>query len=132
MGRNKIIYFGETLIDLTSDTVTPETLLKGQTAHDKAGNIIVGTYDPKPYTADFNATTDWTSSGTTYTVTVAASTHGRGTTPSVDVYELNNSAYVKYYGFPSSGWTVSVDSSGNVKITVPNSGARFAGRLQIW
>ena len=43
---NKIIYDGSTLIDLTSDTVTPETLLQGFTAHDKSGALITGTYDP--------------------------------------------------------------------------------------
>lgn len=43
MANNKIIYYGETLIDLTADTVTPETLLSGQTAHDKSGEIIEGT-----------------------------------------------------------------------------------------
>jgi len=42
---NKIIYGGETLIDLTEDTVTPETLVKGTTAHDKTGAAIVGTYE---------------------------------------------------------------------------------------
>ena len=33
----------ETLIDLTEDTVTPETLAEGTTAHDASGNVIVGT-----------------------------------------------------------------------------------------
>lgn len=44
---NKIIYGGRTLIDLTSDTVTVDKLLKGYTAHDKSGAIITGinTYD---------------------------------------------------------------------------------------
>ena len=40
--RNKIIYAGETLIDLTADTVAPETLAEGVTAHDKSGVPIVG------------------------------------------------------------------------------------------
>lgn len=34
---------GEVLIDLTADTVTPETLAEGVTAHDKSGAVIVGT-----------------------------------------------------------------------------------------
>ena len=42
MGRNKVEYCGETLIDLTNDTVTPETLLEGVTAHDASGELIVG------------------------------------------------------------------------------------------
>ena len=42
MAINKIIYQGDTLIDLTNDTVTPETLAEGVTAHAKNGEIIVG------------------------------------------------------------------------------------------
>lgn len=43
MAVNQVIYGGETLIDLTGDTVTPETLLSGTTAHDASGNQITGT-----------------------------------------------------------------------------------------
>ena len=43
MAYNKVIYGGNTLIDLTEDTITPNKLLYGYTAHDKAGNPIVGT-----------------------------------------------------------------------------------------
>lgn len=43
MAKNKIIYGDETLIDLTSDTVSPSTLLSGETAHDRSGESIVGT-----------------------------------------------------------------------------------------
>ena len=43
MAYNKISYGGDTLIDLTEDTVTPDKLLVGYTAHDKTGNSIVGT-----------------------------------------------------------------------------------------
>ena len=43
MAISKVVYGGNTLVDLTSDTVTPETLLEGVTAHDKSGALIVGT-----------------------------------------------------------------------------------------
>lgn len=43
MARNKVVYGSEVLIDLTADTVTKDTLLKGATAHDKSGEIITGT-----------------------------------------------------------------------------------------
>lgn len=43
MANNKIIYGSNTLIDLTSDTVTADKLAEGYTAHDKAGNVITGT-----------------------------------------------------------------------------------------
>lgn len=45
MPVNKIIFAGETLIDLTADTVTPDTLLKGATAHSSNGEIITGTFE---------------------------------------------------------------------------------------
>ena len=43
MAINKVVYDGDTLVDLTSDTVTPETLSEGVTAHNAAGEQIVGT-----------------------------------------------------------------------------------------
>lgn len=46
MAVNQVIYGGETLIDLTGDTVTPETLISGTTAHDASGNQITGTLSP--------------------------------------------------------------------------------------
>ena len=52
---NKIIYNGNTLIDLTSDTVTPASLAYGVTAHDKSGAIITGTNDFDSDTTDADA-----------------------------------------------------------------------------
>ena len=43
MAINKVIYGGNTLIDLTSDTVIAEKMLKGYTAHDKSGTLVTGT-----------------------------------------------------------------------------------------
>lgn len=42
MGNSKIILGGQTLIDLTQDTVVEEKLLKGYTAHNAAGDTITG------------------------------------------------------------------------------------------
>lgn len=41
--KNKVVFNGQTLIDLTDDTVTPSTLMQGYTAHDKSGALITGT-----------------------------------------------------------------------------------------
>ena len=43
MAYNKVVYGSETLIDLTSDTVSPDKLAQGITAHDKSGEVITGT-----------------------------------------------------------------------------------------
>lgn len=45
MGVNKVNYGAKTVIDLSKDTVTAKKLLKGETAHDKNGNQITGTYE---------------------------------------------------------------------------------------
>lgn len=45
MAVNKVVINDEIKIDLTSDTVSPDTLSKGITAHDKSGNVIVGTME---------------------------------------------------------------------------------------
>lgn len=52
MSVNKVkLSTGETLIDLTGDSVAPETLAKGETAHDASGKPIVGTM-PVPTTIE--------------------------------------------------------------------------------
>ena len=42
MGKSKIIYDGKVLIDLTADTIQPDKLLKGYTAHGADGEPING------------------------------------------------------------------------------------------
>lgn len=46
MGISKVVFGGDVLIDLSSDTVSASALLRGVTAHDAKGNKIVGTYTP--------------------------------------------------------------------------------------
>ena len=43
MAVNRVDINGATVIDLTGDSVTPETLLQGATAHDASGAAITGT-----------------------------------------------------------------------------------------
>ena len=43
MAVNKVVLNDVVKLDLTADTVTPETLAEGVTAHDKSGAQIVGT-----------------------------------------------------------------------------------------
>lgn len=55
MGRSKIIFGDEVLMDLTADTVTKEKLLKGVTAHGPDGEPITGTCDYDANTQDATA-----------------------------------------------------------------------------
>lgn len=65
MGKSKIVYGGETLIDLTGDTILKEKLLKGYTAHGPDGEPIVGECDFDANTQDATAIEDEILSGKT-------------------------------------------------------------------
>ena len=54
--NSKIVFYGETLIDLTGDTVDPASLLVGKTAHDKSGAPITGACPFDADTSDATAT----------------------------------------------------------------------------
>ncbi len=55
MGISKVIYGGQTLIDLTSDTVKADKLLAGYTAHGANGEVINGACDFDANTQDATA-----------------------------------------------------------------------------
>lgn len=59
MGVNKIVYGGVTKLDISNDTVTPETLLLGYTAHNNSGTQINGTVS---FSTIYTGTTDPSSS----------------------------------------------------------------------
>lgn len=57
MANNKVqLSDGTVLLDLTGDTVTPETLMAGVTAHDAAGDRINGAVAPVRYDVAQNLT----------------------------------------------------------------------------
>ena len=55
MAISKVIYGGNTLIDLTADTITPDKLLDGYTAHGADGEVIEGSCDFDANTQDATA-----------------------------------------------------------------------------
>lgn len=56
MAINKVIYAGETLLDLTADTVSADKVLNGFTFHDKSGESKTGscTFDSNTQDADLD------------------------------------------------------------------------------
>ena len=56
MAISKVIYGGNTIIDLTADTVKKDKLLEGFTAHGADGELITGTCDFDANTQDATAT----------------------------------------------------------------------------
>ena len=55
MGVSKIVYDGQTLIDLTGDTVVADKLLKGYKAHGADGEVINGSCEYDANTQDATA-----------------------------------------------------------------------------
>lgn len=49
MAISKVEYAGTTLIDLTGDNVTEDTLVKGSSAHAKTGMVVNGTLITQHY-----------------------------------------------------------------------------------
>lgn len=109
MGVNVVVYSGRTLIDLSNDTVTPETLPEGVTAHNAAGEAIVGTMKitESQATQATLAASGWTASGGRYYQSAAASfvtadspvvnvsVYSGGTDP--DTYDAMKAAFGQIY-----------------------------------
>lgn len=74
MSVNKVEIGGETVLDLTSDTVTSDNLAYGITAHGTNGEVIVGT---RKFCRIYSTTNPaLTASAGAFTWTVPATDHG--------------------------------------------------------
>ena len=80
MAVNKVIYGGNTLIDLTGDTVTTDKLLVGASAHNMAGVKIDGECTFDADTSDATAVSSEVLNGSTY---YARGSKGTGTMPNI-------------------------------------------------
>lgn len=119
--NNKVVLNnGTVLIDLTADTVAPQYLLSGYTAHDKSGASITGscTYDAD--TSDATAlASEILSTKTAYVngVKVTGSMPNNG---AVDVELTDLTPYAVPQGYHDGSGTVGVDSTEQAKIIPGN------------
>lgn len=121
--KNKIIYDGTVLIDLTSDTVDAAHLLDGYTAHSKSGAPITGscTYDAN--------TSDATAQASQILSTKTAYVNGSKVTGSM----VNRGAITGTISTASSTYTVPVgyhDGSGIVTISSTEQEKIIAGNIK--
>lgn len=126
---NKVIYDGNVLIDLTSDTITAADLAYGKIAHDKSGAEITGTNTKDSNTTDANATAAQILSGKTAYVNknkITGQMPNRGavtgTISTLTPYTIQN-------GYHDGSGTVSIDSIQAGKIIAGNikSGVTILG-----
>ena len=119
--KNKVVYGDQTLIDLTSDTVTAASMLSGVIAHDASGATVTGTIATK-------TNSDITLLNNTLTVPAG---YYAATTKTIEGVEITapesgtNSFYVTLPNGANDTITLTfeVDSEGNSDITDDGSGA---------
>ena len=125
MGINKVIYYGEVLVDMSQVTVKPETLSKGETALDASGELIIGTHEcPEteptlqqktvtPTTAQQTVTPDSGYDGLSK-VTVNAMPTTTQATPSISV---NSSGLITASATQSAGYVSAGTKTGTKQLT---------------
>ena len=127
--NSKIVFYGETLIDLTGDTVNPASLLVGKTAHDKSGAPITGTC---PYDADTSDATATAAEILNSKTAYAGSVKITGTMPNkgaVSLYIVDKSSVAIPAGYHDGSGSAAIDSTEAAKIIAGNikSGVSILG-----
>lgn len=123
VGVNKIIYGGQTLIDLTADTITADKLLEGITAHNMSGETITGTCTYDSDTSDATAAVAEILTGKTAYVRGAKVT---GTMPNNGAVTGTISTKAGTYTIPN-GYH---DGSGKVQISSTEQAKIIAGNIK--
>lgn len=120
MGVSKVVFGNQTLIDLTSDTIEPEYLKAGITAHDRTGAAIEGTNTFDADTSDATALPSEIISGKT------AYVNGEkieGTIPNVggvDIEITNKERKNIVSGYHDGSGTVGIEETEAAKIIPGN------------
>lgn len=118
---NKVIFGGNTLIDLTGDTITADKILSGYKAHDKSGAPITGSCTFDSDTSNDTATASEILSGKT--------AHARGslitgTMPNrgsvTGTISTVSGTYTIQNGYHDGSGTVGIDATEQSKIIAEN------------
>ena len=121
--KNKVIYNGETLIDLTGDTVEQNKVLAGYTFHHKSGAVQTGTC---AYDSD---TSDATASSSEILATKTAYVGGAKVTGSMP----NNGSWSDTIDDKTDSITIPVgyhDGGGNVQIASAEKNKLIPGNIK--
>lgn len=118
---NKVIINGQTIIDLTGDTITPSYLALGITAHDKSGALITGTSTKDSDTSDDTAAISEILYGKT---AHARGTLLTGTMPNLGgvsgTLTTKTDSYPIEQGYHDGSGSVTIDATEQAKIIADN------------
>lgn len=118
---SKVVVNGETIIDLTADTVDAAHMLTGYTAHDKKGAPITGTCNFDANTQDANAAAAEILTGKTAYVKGSKVTGSMSNNGGVEgtISDLET-PYTIPQGYHDGSGTVEIDSAEKAKIIADN------------
>lgn len=118
---SKVIINGETIMDLTADTVDAAHMLTGYTAHDKKGAPITGTCNFDANTQDANAAAAEILTGKTAYVKGSKVTGSMPNNGGVEgtISDLDT-PYMVPQGYHDGSGTVEIDSAEKAKIIADN------------
>ena len=118
---NKVIYGGETLIDLTQDDVTRASVLSGIKFHLPSGEATTGTCNYDAYTSDANAVAAEILSGKTAYVNATKITGTMTNRGSVTgVISTLVGEYTIPQGYHDGSGKISIDSTEQTKLIAAN------------
>lgn len=122
MGKSKIVLAdGRVLIDLTSDTITKEKLLKGYTAHGADGEQITGTCEYDANTQDATATEDEILTGkTAYNKGVKLTGKMKNNGAISGKISTKNGQYTVPQGYHDGSGKVKIDDTEQAKLIPAN------------
>lgn len=121
MAVSKVIYGGETLMDLTADTIKKDKLLKGYTAHGADGEPITGTCEFDANTQDATATEAEILAGkTAYNKGVKVTGTMKNNGAVAGKISTKAGKYTIPQGYHDGSGTVQIDSTEQAKLVPAN------------
>lgn len=121
MAISKVIYGGNTLIDLTADTITADKILAGYKAHGADGEAIIGTCDYDANTQDATAQAAEILSGkTAYNKANKITGTMKNNGAVAGVISIKAGKYTVPQGYHDGSGTVQIDSTEQGKIIPGN------------
>ena len=121
MAISKVIYGGNTLIDLTADTIVADKLLKGYTAHGADGEVINGTCDFDCNTQDATASAAEILTGkTAYNKATKITGTMKNNGAVTGTISTKEGVYTVPQGYHDGSGKVGIDPTEQAKITANN------------